>query len=327
MKSSNDVASPARGLALPPDGQPVRWNLALPLALGGVVVAFALPLFRLFTFASDHELFSYIVLIPFVSAYWLWMDRAALRPGTPVRRAWAVIPVVISVALLISFWMLRGTSLATPDGLALTTLAFVSAIGGVCLFFLPPASLRIVAFPLGFLLFLVPFPTFLLHGVETALQHASASMSSWIFKVIGTPVFLQGTLMQLPGFSMEVAPECSGIRSSIVLLITSVVAGKLFLRSGWNRLLLVLLVAPVSIIRNGFRIAVIGELCVNIGPHMIDSFIHRRGGPIFFALSLVPLFAALLLMVRRERKDARQSRGRAEGARSQDPGGKEGRSQ
>lgn len=302
MKSSNDVASPAPVVALPPDGQPVRWNLALPLALGGVIVAFALPLFRLFTFAADHELFSYIVLIPFVSAYWLWMDRASLHSGTPVGRAWAVIPSVISVALLISFWLLRGPALAAPDGLALTTLAFVCSIGGVCLFFLPPGSLRVVAFPVGFLLFLVPFPTFLLHGVETALQHASASMSSWIFQIIGTPVYLQGTLMQLPGFTMEVAPECSGIRSSIVLLITSVVAGKLFLRSGWNRILLVLLVAPVSILRNGVRIAVIGELCVNIGPHMIDSFIHSRGGPIFFALSLVPMFAATLLMMRVERK-------------------------
>ncbi len=122
--------------------------------------------------------------------------------------------------------------------------------------------------------------------------------------------------MQLPGFSMEVAPECSGIRSSIVLLITSVVAGKLFLRSGWNRLLLVLLVAPVSIVRNAIRISVIGELCVNVGPHMIDSFIHKRGGPIFFALSLVPMFAAMLLMVRNEQK----SRGRAvEQSRSQQP--------
>lgn len=79
MKSSNDVASPAPVVALPPDGQLVRWNLALPLALGGVIVAFALPLFRLFTFAAYHELFSYIVLIPFVSGYWLWMDRASLH--------------------------------------------------------------------------------------------------------------------------------------------------------------------------------------------------------------------------------------------------------
>jgi exosortase/archaeosortase family protein len=87
-----------------------------------------------------------------------------------------------------------------------------------------------------------------------------------------------------------------------VLLITSVVAGKLFLRSGWSRLLLVVLVAPISIVRNAFRITVIGELCVNVGPHMIDSFIHKRGGPIFFALSLIPMLVAIWLLARRERK-------------------------
>lgn len=295
-------ASATAPTATLPIGVPPRWSPAFLLVLGAVLAAFALPLYHLFTFASDHELFSYIVLIPFVSVYWLWMDRAAIRPGVVSRRAWAVVPLVISIALLISYWALRGPSLATPDALALTTLAFICALASAALYFLPDPTLRLVAFPLGFLLFLTPFPTAFHHGVETALQHASAATSSWIFGVIGTPVFLQGTLMQLPGFSMEVAPECSGIRSSIVLLITSVVAGKLFLRSGWNRLLLVLLVAPVSIVRNAFRISVIGELCVNVGPHMIDSFIHKRGGPIFFALSLLPMFAVMLLMVRSERK-------------------------
>lgn len=285
-----------------PTGDAPRWSPALPLALGVVVAGFALPLYRLFTFASDHELFSYIVLIPFVSGYWLWMDRTALRPGAPVRRALAIVPLVMGLALLVSFWSLRGPALAMPDALALTTLAFIFLLTSVCFFFLSAATLRHAAFPLGFLLFMVPFPGFFHEVVETALQHASASMSSWIFQLIGTPVYLQGTLMQLPGFSMEVAPECSGIRSSIVLLITSVVAGKLFLRSGWSRLLLVVLVAPISILRNGFRIAVIGELCVNVGPHMIDSFIHKRGGPIFFALSLIPMLAAIWVLARRERK-------------------------
>lgn len=303
MKPTHDVAASARTAAPAPTGR-AGWGSALPLTLAAVVAAFALPLYQLFIFTSDHELFSYIVLIPFVSGYWLWMDRSALRPGSASHRGWAPAPFVVGLVLLTLYWGLKlsGAALATVDALALTTLAFTSFLTSVCLYFLPATTLRLVAFPLGFLFFLVPFPGFFHVGVETALQHASAATSSWIFQLIGTPVFLQGTLMQLPGFSMEVAPECSGIRSSIVLLITSIVAGKLFLRSGWSRLLLVVLVAPISIIRNAFRITVIGELCVNIGPHMIDSFIHERGGPIFFALSLIPMLAAIYLLARRERK-------------------------
>ena len=74
-----------------------------------------------------------------------------------------------------------------------------------------------------------------------------------------------------------------------MLFITSLVASHLFLRSPWRRLIFVAFVIPLAIIRNGFRILVIGLLCVHVGPHMIDSIIHRRGGPLFFALSLVAL--------------------------------------
>jgi exosortase/archaeosortase family protein len=97
----------------------------------------------------------------------------------------------------------------------------------------------------------------------------------------------------LPGIVLEVAQECSGIRSSWVLLITSLLASQMFLKSPWRRAVLVLFVIPLGIVRNGFRILVIGLLCVHIGPHMIDSVIHHRGGPLFFVLSLGPMFLLL----------------------------------
>jgi exosortase/archaeosortase family protein len=65
--------------------------------------------------------------------------------------------------------------------------------------------------------------------------------------------------------------------------------------------LLVLFVFPLAIVRNAFRILVIGLLCVHVGPHMINSVIHRRGGPLFFALSLIPLSLFLYWLYRGER--------------------------
>src|SRR5437879_4820118 len=99
-----------------------------------------------------------------------------------------------------------------------------------------------------------------------------------------------------------VAKECSGIRSSLVLVITSLLAANMFLRTTWRRALLVGAVIPLGLLRNGLRILVISLLCVHIGPEMIHSAIHRRGGPVFFALSLVPLFAMLWLFRRQELK-------------------------
>jgi exosortase/archaeosortase family protein len=74
----------------------------------------------------------------------------------------------------------------------------------------------------------------------------------------------------------------------------------MFLRTTWRRVLLVLAVIPLGLLRNAVRILVISLLCVHIGPHMINSVIHRRGGPFFFAVSLVPLFAMLWLFRRQE---------------------------
>jgi len=130
-------------------------------------------------------------------------------------------------------------------------------------------------------------------GLETASKLASAEAASLFFNIAGTPVLRDGTVFQLPNITIEVAQECSGIRSSWVLFITSLLASNLFLKSTWRRAVLVCFVLPLGIVRNGFRVWVIGMLCIYLGPQMIHSIIHHRGGPIFFALSLIPLFLLL----------------------------------
>jgi exosortase len=156
------------------------------------------------------------------------------------------------------------------------------------------------AFPVSLLIFLVPLPDGAVHQIELASVQASADVSAWLFRLTGTPLLRDGTVLALPGITLRVAQECSGIHSSWILFITSLVAAHLFLRSPWRRLVLVAFVFPLAIIRNSFRIVVIGLLCVHVSPEMIDSFIHRRGGPIFFALSLIPLFGLLIWLRRQE---------------------------
>jgi exosortase len=150
-----------------------------------------------------------------------------------------------------------------------------------------------LAFPMTFLFFIAPLPDRVLHFLETASQVASTEVAAIFFAIAGMPVLRQASVFQLPGIAIEVAQECSGIRSSWVLFITTLAASYLFLQSPWRRAVLIAFVLPLAIVRNAFRIWVIGLLCVEFGPQMIHSFIHHRGGPIFFALSLIPLFALL----------------------------------
>ena len=196
---------------------------------------------------------------------------------------------------------LRG-SFSVNDNLALVTLAYVSFLWAGGFLFLGLKWMAAAAFPAAFLIFLVPLPDRAVYGLERASAIASAEAAAVFFNLSGTPLFREGMLLGLPGITLEVAQECSGIRSSWVLLITSLVGSHLFLQSPWRRLALVAFVIPLAIVRNGFRIFVIGMLCVRVGPHMIDSVIHRRGGPIFFVLSLVPLFLWLTWLRRRERR-------------------------
>jgi exosortase len=151
---------------------------------------------------------------------------------------------------------------------------------------------------------MVPLPDAAVAWLERASVIASAEATAMFFGVAGTALVRNGTVFELPGIVLQVARECSGIRSSWVLLITSILASHLFLQSPWRRAVLVAFVIPLGILRNGFRVFVIGMLCVHVGPHMIDSVIHHRGGPFFFALSLVPLFLLLWWLRRGERRAA-----------------------
>src|SRR4029450_13517637 len=146
---------------------------------------------------------------------------------------------------------------------------------------------------LVYLIFMVPMPDAMVDALETASKYASAEGANLLFHPSAMPFLRAGVIFQLPNITIEVAQECSGIRSSWVLLMTSILAANLFLKTPWRRLALVAFVIPLGILRNGFRIMVIALLCVNIGPQMIHSLIHRRGGPLFFALSLVPFLLVL----------------------------------
>ena len=296
--------SPSAALEVPPTPTPSTNRFrVLAGAIAALILFYSLPLLDLLKLATSSELYSHVILVPFVTGYLIWLKRGELRGHSEPSRVTAMIAALGGALLLITFWILQhGIALTPDDRLALLISSFVLLVVAACAVLLGRQTLVAIAFPLGFLLCMVPFPTVVVHGIETFFQHTSAAAAAGFFELARTPFFREGTFFQLPGINLEVAPECSGIRSSLALFITSLVAGHLFLRSNYKRLLLVCVVIPLAILRNGLRIFVIGELCVHISPDMIHSYIHRQGGPLFFGLSLIPFTLFLYLLVRSDRK-------------------------
>ena len=263
-----------------------------------LLAVFAWPLLSLIGYAATSDLHSYILLIPFVSAYLLYLRRDQLPKNYASDLSGGILFLGAGfVVLAFTYWLdFTGRALSINSRIVLLTFSFLCCLAAGGSFFLGRPWMRAAAFPLGFLIFMVPMPDAMADALETASKYASAEVANLLFHLSGTPFLRAGLVFQLPNITIEVAQACSGIRSSWVLFITSILAANLFLKTPWRRFALVAFVIPLAILRNGFRILVIGLLCVHLGPQMIHSPIHRRGGPLFFVLSLIPFFLVLWLL-------------------------------
>ena len=266
-----------------------------------VTLTFGESLAHLMLYASQSELFSYIPLVPFVAVYLLYHDRKGLPQGDRTSIGGTAILCGLATVAMVAAANWRD-QLSVNDGLSLHALAYLSLIGAGGFLFFGSRWMAAALFPAAFLLFMVPLPDAAVYWLEHLSVLASADVSEILFKMAGTPLVREGTVFALPGIVLHIAQECSGIHSSWVLFITSTVASKLFLSSRWRRLILVAFVFPLAIVRNSVRIVTIGLLSVHVGPHMLDSWIHHQGGPVFFALSLGPLFLLLAWLRWRERR-------------------------
>ncbi len=263
---------------------------------GALALLFAFPLVQWARYCLAADLFSYALLIPFVTGWLIWQQWGQLSfEYRPAQTFAAVLGAAALVLAIASFVAGDAGEAGAVARLGLRVLSFVAALNAAAVWLLGGHYVRQVCYPAAFLIFMAPLPPVWVQAMEEGLQHASAEVSGWFFAWTGASFLKQGLVFQLPNITLQVALECSGIRSTLVLFITSLIAGYLFLKRPWQRALFVALVIPLGIARNAFRIVTIGWLCTEYGPEMIHSPIHHRGGPVFFALSLLPLFALLFL--------------------------------
>lgn len=278
-----------------------RRHLIFVLICAASVLVFWKPLEMLIRLSLQHDTASQIIFMPFVALYLIYLERRRVfKQVRPAYRAGGALMLVGLVLYGLATWLSRG--LNVNDSLSARTLPIIVVWIAIFLLAYGPKALRVAAFPLGFLLLMVPIPTVVLNNWIYFLQKGSTNLSVWLFQLVGVPVLRSGFILTLPTVTIEVAKECSSIRSSLALLITCLLASYLFLRTPSKRAILVLLAVPFSLIKNGIRIVTLCLLSMYVNPGFLYGKLHHEGGIVFFLIALLTMAPILFLLQRSEKR-------------------------
>ncbi len=279
------------------------------LAIAGIVLLTAI-LFRtslktVLSLSFQDDRYLQVALAPLMCLFLMYWERAGIFPQSlPWPRAG--IPL-FSVAMLFSLTLLnwRWTS---NDGARLAAILFAVVLVWMSAFVLcyGPQSFRRALFPLSCLFLMMPLSPGLMDWMTAELQQGSAETSFYILRFLGIPVFREGMTFMLPGLTIQVAPECSGIHSWLAFVLVAILATRVFLRSGWSILALTASTIPIAIFKNAVRIVVISALTVYVDRSIINSPLHHNGGPLFALVDLV-IFIPMLIAFQRFEIRSRQA--------------------
>jgi exosortase len=272
-----------------------RWLLfsswiVLSLAL------FLSPILALVKLSLSQDDASYPVIIPFISTAVLYLERDKIFQQASIdKMLGGTFLLLAGLAVLISSHLAKSNPLL---GLQLSgwILALVLFWVSGFAFLFGKAALRAAHFPFLFLLLMIPIPTFVLDRIIFLLQEGSAWITGAFFDIFHIPALREGFIFHLARINIEVAKECSGIRSSMALLILALLVAHFRLKHFWNKALFVASGLFMMILKNGIRIATLTMLAVYVDPSFLSGRLHHEGGIIFFVLALLLLLPVLALL-------------------------------
>jgi exosortase D (VPLPA-CTERM-specific) len=255
------------------------WIVVL-LLLG---LAFKSSLEQLLTTWVNVEEYSHGFFIPIITAYFIWIRRRELKF---IDRFKDAVPGLLIVTLGLILYIVGG--LATLK--FIEQYALIITVTGMFTVAFGISGLRVGAIPLLFLVFMVPFPQFILNNLSSKLQLISSWLGVEFIRACNIMVYLEGNVIDLGGYKLQVVDACSGLRYLFPLSSLSFLCAYLFKGPFWQKLLIFLSSAPLTIFMNSFRIGVIGILVDHWGTEMAEGFLHDFEGWIVFLVCMVLLF-------------------------------------
>jgi exosortase len=277
------VSAPA-----PPSIVPKRSNVPwLAIAWFGalLIICYAPILYRMAVQWATDENMGHGFLVPVLAGFIAWRRRDQLLATPRQPNGWGLFLVVFAA----------GEALVATLGAELFTarLAFVIALVGVILYLGGTRWIRILAFPLVLLLFMIPIPAILYAQLTLKLQMLASHLGEILISAMGIPVLRAGNTLQLPSQTLDIAEACSGIRSLMSLAFLSLIYAYFFDKRIWMRWALLACTIPIAIGANGIRVAVTGWLSeVNVS--LAQGAYHETEGYIVFIVAI----AALIILHR-----------------------------
>jgi len=220
--------------------------------------------------------------VPIVAGYIVWQKRRELLMLTPSPNWWGL-AIVLYGALQLYIATLGAE-------LFLARTAFVISVIGIVLLLGGTAYVRLLAFPLFLLFFMIPIPTVVYNSITFPLQILASRVSTEALNVMQIPVLREGNVLELAQQKLSVVEACSGIRSLLSLTFLSLVYGYFFESKIWMRVVLFLSTIPIAIIANASRVTLTGVL-TEYKPELAEGFFHTASGWVIFMVALVILIA------------------------------------
>jgi exosortase len=248
------------------------------------------PLSNLIHYAiAMQDIASQILLVFPISASVIYLQRREVFASV---HSSALAGLALFLGAMVAAWLAHKGEVNLSLNIMALLLLWISGFTA----FYGTDAVRHARFALCFLVLLIPLPTALVEKTIVFLQTGSAFIAAWLFAIVHVPVFREGLVFHIPTLDLEIARECSGIRSSMVLLVTALVLSHFALRSFLAKSLFVFSVIPLVILKNGVRIVTISLLTIYVNRGFLHGWLHKSGGIVFYLLALVILATILKLL-------------------------------
>ena len=238
----------------------------------------------------DSPEYSHGLLIPLVAAFLVWQQKDRLEQMLFRGSWWGV-----AVVLLGGFLLLLG-QFATIY--TIIQYAYVVTLSGLVLAFAGTRPFRLLAVPLFILVFMIPLPQFVLANLSTNLQLVSSQIGVWFIRLFDISVFLEGNVIDLGGYKLEVAEACSGLRYLFPLMTLGFLMAYFYKGALWKRIVLFLSSIPITVLMNSLRVGIVGITVDRWGAKMAEGFLHDFQGWAIFMVSAALMLAEIAILNR-----------------------------